>query len=163
MSDDNDTINNNTINFYSARSEHGYMSNFAQYSLNIDGFHYQTSEHYFQSKKYEGSYWESKVRHAKGPMKAVELGRDRNGPLRRDWESVKNNVMRKAVEIKFRQHRDICDALLATGDAKLVEHTERDSYWGDGGDGSGKNMLGQILMEVRTLLRKERDSIDVPA
>ena len=35
----------------------------------------------------------------------------------------------------------------------FVEHTENDSYWGDGGDGSGKNMLGQILMDVRELLR----------
>jgi predicted NAD-dependent protein-ADP-ribosyltransferase YbiA (DUF1768 family) len=36
-----------------------------------------------------------------------------------------------------------------------VEHTERDAYWGDGGDESGKNMLGQILMEVREELRRE--------
>jgi hypothetical protein len=27
--------------------------------------------------------------------------------------------------------------------------------WGDGGDGSGKNMLGRILMEVREELRLE--------
>jgi predicted NAD-dependent protein-ADP-ribosyltransferase YbiA (DUF1768 family) len=29
------------------------------------------------------------------------------------------------------------------------------SYWGDGGDGSGKNMLGRILMEVREQLSTE--------
>jgi N-glycosidase YbiA len=40
-----------------------------------------------------------------------------------------------------------------TGDAKIVEHTERDSYCFDGGDGSGKYMLGMILMEVRDELR----------
>ena len=44
--------------------------------------------------------------------------------------------------------------VLSTGDSKLVEHTENDDYWGDGGDGSGKNMLGRILMEVRTSLRE---------
>jgi predicted NAD-dependent protein-ADP-ribosyltransferase YbiA (DUF1768 family) len=38
---------------------------------------------------------------------------------------------------------------LATADAKIVEHTTNDSYWGDGGDGSGRNMLGQVLMRVR--------------
>ena len=42
--------------------------------------------------------------------------------------------------------------LLATGDSVIVEHTEADAFWGDGGDGSGKNMLGRILMEVRTRL-----------
>ncbi|KAF9194169.1 hypothetical protein BGZ50_006648 [Haplosporangium sp. Z 11] len=29
------------------------------------------------------------------------------------------------------------------------EHTKNDRYWADGGDGTGKNMLGKILMEVR--------------
>ena len=38
---------------------------------------------------------------------------------------------------------------------KLVEHTTNDAYWGDGGDGSGTNMLGRILMEVRERLRAE--------
>lgn len=50
---------------------------------------------------------------------------------------------------------DLTRLLLATGDAKLVEHTEQDDYWGDGGDGSGKNMLGRILMEVREELRRQ--------
>ena len=31
----------------------------------------------------------------------------------------------------------------------LVEHTGKDAYWGDGGDGSGVNRLGGILMRVR--------------
>jgi predicted NAD-dependent protein-ADP-ribosyltransferase YbiA (DUF1768 family) len=42
---------------------------------------------------------------------------------------------------------------METGDATLIEHTANDSYWADGGDGSGKNMLGIILMEVRNKLR----------
>jgi ribA/ribD-fused uncharacterized protein len=57
--------------------------------------------------------------------------------------------MRKAVRAKFTQHPDLRAILLGTGDARLVEHTENDSYWGDGGDGSGKNWLGKILMEIR--------------
>ena len=44
--------------------------------------------------------------------------------------------------------------LLRIGDAKIVEHTEKDRYWGDGGDGSGQNRLGQILMRVREELRR---------
>ena len=61
--------------------------------------------------------------------------------------------MREAVRAKFQQHEDLRNTLLATGNAMIVEHTERDSYWGDGGDGSGKNMLGKILMEIREELR----------
>lgn len=51
------------------------------------------------------------------------------------------------------QHAELAAMLLATGDAKLVERTENDAYWGDGGDGSGRNMLGRILEEVRAELR----------
>lgn len=34
-----------------------------------------------------------------------------------------------------------------------MENAPRDSYWGCGADGSGKNVLGKILMEVRATLR----------
>jgi hypothetical protein len=47
------------------------------------------------------------------------------------------------VLAKFTQHAGRAEKLLGTGDAEIVEH--RDSYWGDGGDGSGRNMLGRIL------------------
>jgi len=87
-------------------------------------------------------------------MIAARLGRDRKKKLRRDWESAKDNVVRDAVLAKFTQHDDLRLILLDTDNAILVEQTSNDSYWGDGGDGSGKNMLGRILMEVREKLRK---------
>jgi ribA/ribD-fused uncharacterized protein len=65
--------------------------------------------------------------------------------------------MREAVEAKFRQHGDLQSLLLATGDAKLIEHTENDDFWGDGGDGSGRNELGRILMAVRARLREDTE------
>lgn len=86
-------------------------------------------------------------------MLAATMGRDRKRKLRRDWERVKVGIMREAVEAKFRQHDELRAMLLATGDAKLVEHTENDDFWGDGGDGSGRNELGRILMAVREALR----------
>ncbi len=46
---------------------------------------------------------------------------------------VKDRIMQEAVLAKFTQHRDIRKILLSTGDAILIEHTDRDSYWGDGG------------------------------
>lgn len=61
--------------------------------------------------------------------------------------------MYRAVLAKFTQHDRLRRMLLSTGEALLVEQTANDSYWADGGDGSGKNMLGQILMQVRDELR----------
>lgn len=86
-------------------------------------------------------------------MIAARMGRDRTKRLRRDWESVKVSVMTEALRAKFTQHAELRDILLGTADAKLVEHTTNDDYWGDGGDGSGRNMLGILLMRVREELR----------
>jgi N-glycosidase YbiA len=57
--------------------------------------------------------------------------------------------MREGLRQKFKQNQKLLDKLLSTGDRFIVEHTVYDSYWGDGGDGSGKNRLGIILMELR--------------
>jgi ribA/ribD-fused uncharacterized protein len=93
------------------------------------------------------------VRLAKTPKQAAEMGRDRKRPLRADWEQVKDEVMRQAVRQKFRTHKDIRQLLLDTGDEELIENAPGDYYWGCGADGSGKNMLGKILMEVRAEMR----------
>lgn len=70
---------------------------------------------------------------------AANMGRDHKRPLRPDWEMVKEQVMLEALRAKFTQHDDLKAILLGTGNALLVEHTPRDSYWGDGGDGTGLN------------------------
>jgi ribA/ribD-fused uncharacterized protein len=141
------------INFYSTSGEYGCFSNFSRHSVFLKGKRWPTSEHYFQAQKFVGTEHEEAVRLAKTPGESARVGRDRKRPLRRDWESVKDGVMLEVVRAKFTQHEDLKATLLGTGDAKLVEHTEKDSYWGDGGDGSGKNRLGQILMKVREELR----------
>ncbi len=137
------------IKFYSTSDEYGEFSNFARYAIKLKGKKWPTSEHYFQAMKFENSKDQDAVRKTKTPMEAARSGRDRKKKLRRDWESVKDNIMREAVLAKFTQHKSLAELLASTGSAKLIEHTEKDDYWGDGGDGSGKNMLGRILMEVR--------------
>lgn len=142
------------INFYRTNDEYGCFSNFAPYPIEMNGKRWPTSEHYFQGQKFAGTEHEEAVRVEPSPMIAARMGRDRKRPLRADWEAIKDDVMREAVRAKFQQHEDLQAVLLATGDAQIVEHTTNDSYWGDGGDGTGKNMLGRILMEVRDDLRR---------
>jgi len=141
------------INFYRTTDEYGCFSNFAPYPIHLQGKTWPTSEHYFQAQKFAGTDHEEAIRLQKSAMIAARLARDRTKPLRKEWEAVKDDIMREAVRAKFRQHADLAKVLLGTGDATIVEHTENDSYWGDGGDGSGKNMLGMILMDVRQELR----------
>lgn len=54
------------------------------------------------------------------------------------------------------------DLILSTGDAELVEQTHNDRIWGDGGDGSGENRLGKLLMELRQQLREAGDGVPPP-
>ena len=96
---------------------------------------------------------QEKIRQIASPMDAALEGRNRQNPLRPDWEEVKNKVMLQALRMKFSQNPEIAKELLATGDAILIEHTRNDDYWADGGDGSGKNKLGLLLMQVREELK----------
>ncbi|MFC5474362.1 NADAR family protein [Paraherbaspirillum soli] len=140
------------IHFYSVNDDYGSFSNFAPYSVRIKGKLWPTTEHFFQAQKFAGQPDEEKIRKAKTPVLAAQMGRDRRRPLRRDWDSVKISIMREALWAKFTQHQELRVELASTKDACLVEHTENDDYWGDGGDGKGKNMLGILLMELRAKL-----------
>lgn len=142
-------IGGHEIRFYSVGEEYGCFSNFAPYPIRLAGKSWPTSEHFFQAQKFDSEEHREAIRTAKSPMIAARMGRDRKKKLRRDWEAVKVAVMTDAVRAKFAQHDDLRAVLLGTGNAKIVEHTANDAYWGDGGDGSGMNMLGQVLMRVR--------------
>jgi len=141
------------IKFYRARDIYGCFSNFFRRSIELDGKTWPSSEHYYQAQKFAGTDHEEFIRYAARPGAAASMGRDPSRPLRPDWEAAKDDVMRKVVLAKFEQHDDLRAILLGTGDAEIVEHTKRDAYWGDAGDGTGKNMLGKILMGVREELR----------
>lgn len=141
------------IYFYKIKDEYGCFSNFAHYGFELDGKWWMTSEHYFQAQKFCGTEYEETIRLLDNPMKAAEMGRNRNLPLREDWEQVKDNIMRKAVYAKFSQNNELKNILLKTGSESIVENTSSDYYWGCGTNGSGNNMLGIILMEIRDKLK----------
>ncbi|KJH72180.1 NADAR family protein [Aliterella atlantica] len=142
-----------TIYFYSVREQYGCFSNFSLHGFELDNAWWITSEHYFQAQKFAGTPYLEEVRQAKTPKDAANMGRSRDRPLRADWEQVKDDIMRQAVLKKFETHSNIREVLLSTGGKLIVENALGDYYWGCGADGSGKNMLGLILMEVRQILR----------
>jgi ribA/ribD-fused uncharacterized protein len=145
------------IFFYRVGDAHGGFSNFAPAPIEIDGVVWPTSEHFFQAQKFLSPHDREAIRREPSPMRAARMGRDRKRPLRPDWETVKDSVMLIALRAKFQQHPALREKLLATGDAELIEHTSKDSYWADGGDGSGRNRLGVLLMGVRAELRQREE------
>jgi ribA/ribD-fused uncharacterized protein len=143
------------IHFYRVSDPYGEFSNFSPHPFQLKDRKWPTSEHFFQAQKFPGTEYEEKIRLTQSPMIAARLGRNRSWPLRADWEQVKEDVMREALRAKFTQHAILKELLLSTGECILVEHTRNDRYWGDGEDGTGRNRLGALLMELRALLRSE--------
>ena len=143
-----------TIRFYKVQEYYGCFSNFSPHPVTIDGKVWPTNRHYFQAMKFpHDPARQEKIWKAPGPTKAKKIAWDKTARIRAGWDGMRDQVMLTALRAKFTQHADIREILLSTGDQLLVEHTRNDSYWGDGGDGSGKNRLGKLLMRVRGELR----------
>ena len=144
------------IKFYKTHEPYGAFSNFSRHAIFVDDKIWKTSEHYFQAMKFKDSKVQERVRLAKSPAEAAAIGRDRTLTMRERWdEEWRTYYMERALKAKFTQHPDLLALLLGTGEAELIEHTTKDSYWGDGGDGFGVNMLGKLLMKIRKVLAKE--------
>ena len=158
-----------TITFYSTRGPYGGFSNFSNHGFWFDGHWCETSEHAFQACKFKEQRFKALVRACKGPAAAARCGRDRSMPLRPDWEllvakshhwsglgrgdlpemPVKDWEMLEVLRAKFYTHADLRQTLLDTGNAKLIEASPVDAYWGWGPDKCGKNRLGELLMILR--------------
>lgn len=130
------------------RGEYYFLSNFYPVEITVDGLTYQNAEAAFQAQKCLTEEEKRQFCSLSGNQ-AKHLGR--KVALRPDWEQVKDDVMRRVVGEKFRQHPALAIQLIATGDAILQEgNTWNDTYWGVSlKTGRGKNRLGGILMQLR--------------
>ena len=142
------------ILFYRPGDPYGCFSNFYSAPLVFQGKQYPTSEHAFQAMKFTKTDpdWAEAIRLAPRARDAAQMGRDRSHPMRADWDNIRDDAMRAVLLAKFMANPSLESILVGTCDTPLVEHTERDSYWGDGGNGTGQNKLGKLLMEVRGVL-----------
>lgn len=151
----NDDQLSNTIRFYHSDQPWGELSNFSLHAVFLQDRVWSTVEHFYQAQKFVGTSHEESIRRCETPILAKVRATDLTEKNRRkDWEDVKEEVMLEGLRAKFRQHPDLRELLLGSGNRLLIEHTRNDDYWGDGGNGAGKNRLGHLLMQVRTELRQ---------
>lgn len=144
-----------TIGFYHANEEpYGAFSNFSSHAITLDGQEWPTVEHYYQAQKYVGTPHADAVQAARTPFEARQIGIDSARPLRARWNKLREAIMWRAAEAKVRAHADVRELLLSTGNARLVEMSPHDAYWGSGPQGNGENRLGRILMQLRELCRE---------
>ncbi len=117
-----------------------------------------TNEHFFQAEKSFDPEERAFVMRASTPGEAKKRGKMIT--LREDWEAVKDTVMLSNLRNKFYLDESLRAKLIATGDEVIAEvNTWGDRYWGveeipvpiaDTHDYVGKNMLGTLLMQVRS-------------
>jgi ribA/ribD-fused uncharacterized protein len=138
--------------------EYAFLSNFYNASCIFEEKLYPTVEHAFQAAKSLDHAERDWIAAAGSPGLAKRLGRSVN--LRADWEKIKFNVMEECLRSKF-SDPILKQKLLATGDEELVGG----NYWHDNTYGNcscekckdivGRNMLGNILMKLRTEFMEE--------
>lgn len=138
---------NNVKGFF---EEFRFLSNFHLAEVYFEGILYPSTEHAYQAAK----TLDIDVRKefltltcGKAKSKGQKIG------LRDNWDYIKYEVMFSVVFDKFTRHQYLREKLLATGD-KYLEET---NHWGDKYygvfNGVGKNVLGKILMQIRSILK----------
>ena len=154
MINTNSTINNiqNVIYFYVKNMPYYEFTNFYPISFQLDGYWWNSSEHYFQANKfiYESTLYFA-IMNCYTARQAFEIARNNDQFKRCDWELVKEQLMFKALITKFNDI-NLRNLLRNTGSATLIETSSTDYYWGSGATGNGQNRLGYLLMQIRTLI-----------
>lgn len=156
------------IRFYRASEKpYGAFSNLYRREIEFEGEVFATSEHAYQAGKARKPAVRKWLMDAPSPsLLAMAAHGLYYWDIAPGWSTTKFDRMRAVLRAKFTQHPDLRDLLLSTGDAKLVETATVDNevnrLWGEV-NGVGRNMLGVLLMELRTDLRDNAETYLVAA
>ncbi len=148
------------IHFYRANEKpYGAFSNLFRSPVEFEGRTYVTAEHAYQAGKASKPAVRDWILAAPTPALAAMAAHGLyTWDVVPNWASIKVDRMRNVLRAKFKQHDVLRTLLLGTGERRLVEvgrvNNSVNRYWGEV-NGRGENMLGKLLMEVRTELRRE--------
>jgi ribA/ribD-fused uncharacterized protein len=143
------------------QGEYRFLSNFWPCYLAYQDILYPTAEHAYQAAKVESLAIKTAIKNCATPAEAkdyFEIHKIKPAP---GWTLAKKLlVMEELLMIKFGgKDPFLTRALLATGDADLVEgNTWNDTFWGQS-NGSGENHLGRLLMKVREEMIRQKKRI----
>jgi ribA/ribD-fused uncharacterized protein len=146
-----------TIQFYRANEQpYGGFSNLYRRPIEFEGETYPTAEHAYQAGKARKPEVRRWLLSAPSPaLLAMAAHGLYYWDITPGWSTNKFDRMKRILSAKFTQHADLRELLVATRSARLVEAASVDNavnrLWGEV-NGVGKNMLGQLLMEVRAEL-----------
>ena len=151
------------IRFYRANEKpYGAFSNLYKCPVEFEGTVFPTSEHAYQAGKARKPAVRQWILSAPTPALAAMAAHGLYvWDVVPDWAQTKFERMRAVLRAKFDQHPALRELLLSTGTARLVEagtvNNAVNRLWGEV-DGKGENMLGVMLMELRTAYAKEKSA-----
>jgi ribA/ribD-fused uncharacterized protein len=149
------------IRFYRANEKpYGAFSNLYKSPVKFDGLKYPTAEHAYQAGKAQKPEVRDWILAAPSPSLAAMAAHGLyTWDIVPNWSEIKFDRMRRVLAAKFTQHPELQSLLLSTGDKRLVEagttNNAVNRLWGEV-NGVGENMLGKMLMEVRSELRAKQ-------
>ena len=132
------------------------LSNFFETPLNIWNMNFRSSEHAFQYRKCVSTgnkTTANDVLRAPTPLLAKRTGDKIT--TNNTWEDTKQGAMYEILRAKSRQCPQFVQALKDSNERPLIEDTPN-PYWGRGRDSQGLNMLGRLLMTLRSELSMSR-------
>ena len=151
------------IRFYRANEKpYGAFSNLYKCPVEFEGTVFPTSEHAYQAGKARKPAVRQWILSAPTPALAAMAAHGLYvWDVVPDWAQTKFERMRAVLRAKFDQHPALRELLLSTGTARLVEagtvNNAVNRLWGEV-DGKGENMLGVMLMELRTAYAKDKSA-----
>ena len=129
-----------------------FLSPFSNHSIVGEGGHtFKTAYHYYFHAKFgtTATAWSNDAMAISDISKIVVMSNSRRHPILPKWDERRYDAMRRAILLKLRQHHYLVPLLVDTGGDPLTYNVHPSmSYWGGGGGGC-KNMLGQLLSELR--------------
>ena len=111
----------NTIYFSNFQGEFSEFSNYYKTSIIIDNKVWTSVESYYQAQKFLDLELIEKIRLIEDPREIVNVIKDFTLLIRKDWENIKKDVMKKCLYKKFTQHSELKELLLSTNNKHLVE------------------------------------------
>lgn len=156
----------------------GWLGNMAPYPITHEGEEWRSTEHLFQALRFDDTVIRKEIQSAKSPFGAKLVAKKYADKMTVQPMSVKDlRNMDFVVRLKVKQHPELQEMLLATGDETIIEDvTSRPSggrhlFWGMAlreGVWVGDNYLGKLWMRIRKELRdgrsdEERDVVSAPA
>lgn len=145
------------IMFYRSSGDYGYLSNLFRRKVKFENRVFRSSEDAYQfGKPLEGMTAEWLISAPKPHLCAMAAHGLMAFDIRPDWQAIKVDRMKDILRAKFSQHDDLKQKLIDTGDAILIEDSKTDNFWGCGRNMRGKNMLGNLLMQVREELKNAK-------